>query len=156
MGRTDLERVLRDSNEAFNARDWDRFERLHAEAVTVHGPMNLEPTKGRAAHRAWAEMLVRAFPDLRVETNRVAVEGDWICDEATVVGTHQGPWRGPGQMELPPTGKKVRFPMTTWTRVDGSEIVEERAYYDLLSLMGQLLGVEDFLADFMSRAAAKS
>jgi predicted ester cyclase len=59
-------------------------------------------------------------------------------------------------MELPPTGKKVRFPMTTWTRVDGSEIVEERAYYDLLSLMGQLLGVEDFLADFMSRAAAKS
>lgn len=41
-------RVDREAIEAFNARDWDRFDQLHSESVVVHSPGSPEPAKGRA------------------------------------------------------------------------------------------------------------
>jgi steroid delta-isomerase-like uncharacterized protein len=131
-------RVIEAAFEAFNARDWDRFDELHAESLVVSGPDSPEPVKGRPAHREWAEGLVTAFPDIRVERQRAFGAGDWVCEEIAAAGTHNGPLKGPGDQTIPATGKLVRLTFCAVTKVEGGQITEEHGYYDRLGMMAQL------------------
>ena len=51
-----------------------------------------------------------AFPDLHIETVRSFGQGDWVCVEWVVTGTHTGPLMGPGGETIPATNKTARVP----------------------------------------------
>jgi predicted ester cyclase len=75
----------------------------------------------------------RAFPDFRFEAGRPSAGGDVVLVEGTFTGTQEGPWRG-----LPPTGRRVRLRMAVVFEFEGEDLVCERVYFDLGTLLRQL------------------
>ncbi len=124
--------------EAFNAQDWDRFLRLHAESVIDWEPSLPEPLKGREAIRQFLQGFVTAFPDLHARKERSFGQDDWVCAEFTITGTHKGPMPGPGGQMIPATDKPVRIQEAIVFKLEGGEITEVHEYYDLYGMMVQL------------------
>jgi predicted ester cyclase len=69
--------------------------------VLFHEPVPTGATGAQALKQVWP-VLLRAFPDLHVELEDLIEEGDKVVARNSVIGTHQGEYRG-----LPPTGKSV-------------------------------------------------
>ena len=131
-------RLLKESAEAFNARDWDRYYELHAESIVRHDPAFPEPIKGRVAHREFVMGGQEAFPDLRAEEVRAFGQGDWVSAEFAMTGTHTGPLAMPDGQTIPATNKSFRVNVEEVLKWEGGQIVEEHAYYDVLGWMTQL------------------
>lgn len=138
MGVEENIAVVRATDEALMKQDWDALGKLHANSVIVHSPMSPEPTKGRDAHIEGLKELVSAFPDMSVTEVRTFGEGDWVCGEVTMKGTHKGPLPGPAGQLIPPTNKPFRIDLCTVFKLEGGEITEEHTYFDLAGMMTQL------------------
>lgn len=94
----------------------------------------LERSAGLAGVRTYYTGLMASVPDVQIEVTRRHVAGDTIVVEVTVRGTHLGPWRG-----LPPTGRRVEFPLCGIFEFDGDDrIAGERIYYDRATVLRQL------------------
>ena len=131
-------RLVREALEAYNSRDWDRYDELHAESIVRRDPAFPEPLKGGAAHRQFVQGGLKAFPDVRAEDVRVFGQGDWVCLEFTITGTHTGPLALPDGRTIPATNKSFRVKIGELVKWEGGQIVEERAYYDVLGWFTQL------------------
>lgn len=79
------------------------------------------------------DLLLRAFPDLRVEIEDVIAEGDRVACRNTVTGTHRGEYRG-----LAPTGRTVTYSEMFVVRFTGGRIAEIWGVVDLYSQLRQL------------------
>ena len=125
---------------AFSVQDYEKFDRLHAEHVTVSGAMMPEPTKGRVAHHQSMEAFFKAFPDMRIDKDYLKLfgEGDQICAVSMMRGTHLGPLTGSHGQTYPPSGKTFAVQLCTVAKIEHGEITEEWVYFDSLSLMSQL------------------
>jgi steroid delta-isomerase-like uncharacterized protein len=130
-------RLLRDSSEAWEASDWDRHSEHFAESIVYHGPQSPEPLEGLAALREMTEEFWAAFPDLRYNSDSFG-QGDWVCQEWTITGTHTGPFEGVGGETIPATNKPLRMQGCTLYKFEGGEVTEIRSYSDLLEMMTQL------------------
>ncbi len=125
--------------EGFNKKNWDIFDKIHAESVVITWPGQPEPTKGRAAHHKEIVEMFKTFPDMRVEEHLVAFgQGDWTCGVSIFSGTHKGPMIGPDGKTIPPTNKKFKVELVTVAHWKNGEIVEEKLFYDLVGMMRQL------------------
>ena len=123
---------------AINAHDIAGFASFYAEDAVVVDPQYPEPLRGRAAIERDIADFLRAFPDLGMEVTRTVVDGPVTAVEATLTGTHDGPLALPTG-EVPATGRRLRFPMAFFDRLDEEGlIVEERRYYDLATQQEQL------------------
>ncbi len=132
------EETIHKSLEALNKHDAPGFAVTYAPATTVLDPQYDEPLAGRDAVRKDIEDLVRAFPDLQASVKTLLAQGDTYAAEIAFNGTHKGPFAGPDG-ELPATNRRVEFRGTMIGRVDKEGlVVEERRYFDLAGLMGQL------------------
>jgi steroid delta-isomerase-like uncharacterized protein len=76
---------------------------------------------------------VTAFPDFGFDVERLHHADEAIVVEGTFRGTHLGPWRG-----LPPTGRRVEFPMVIVFPFDGDRMLGERLFFDLGTPLRQL------------------
>ena len=123
---------------AINSKDLDAFKMLHLENVTSWNPMTPEPHAGLGVHVEDMQDLWRAFPDMAMEMKRIFGEGEWLCTEYVVTGTHTGPMKGPDGREIPPTGKPLRLPVLGILRIVNGKIAEEKDYFDTGSLAAQL------------------
>lgn len=74
-----------------------------------------------------------AFPDFRFELHAMHHADDAVLVEVDFLGTHQGAWRG-----LPATGRRVRYRMGNVFAFEGEDLVCERLYFDLLTILRQL------------------
>jgi steroid delta-isomerase-like uncharacterized protein len=74
-----------------------------------------------------------AFPDQRNEVIALHHADDAVIVEFDLLGTHLGPLRS-----LPPTGRTFRCRMCALFVFDGDRIVNERVYFDQLTIMRQL------------------
>src|SRR5262245_53947210 len=81
---------------------------------------------GRDAVRRYYGDLLVALPDLRIDiVHRLAAE-DGVVLEVRISDTHLGSWRG-----LPPTGRRVEFPLCGLFKFDEEgKLAGERIYYD--------------------------
>ncbi len=138
MSMEDNLRVFDEIEKAVNAKDWKRFDELHAESVVDYSPENPEGSKGIDAHLASVQNLFNAFPDWRTKKERSFGQGDWVCIIWTGTGTHTGPFAGPGGQTIPPTNKPVRWTLCQVGKIEGGKITEEHNYYDALGMMVQL------------------
>lgn len=133
-----IEQSLRGGVDAFNRHDAAGFAAMYAADAVINDPQYPEPLRGRAAAEADMKSFFAAFPDVRADLSRVFVDGDYWALELVMSGTHNGPMEGPTGT-VPPTGKKMSLPGAMAGRVNAQgEVVEERRYYDLAGLMGQL------------------
>ena len=123
---------------AINTKDIDAFKALHLENVTSWNPMSAEPHAGLETHVEDMQDLWKAFPDMAIEMKRIFGEGEWLCTEYVVTGTHKGAMKGPAGQEIPPTGKSMRLPTLGILRIVNGKIAEEKDYFDTGSLAAQL------------------
>jgi steroid delta-isomerase-like uncharacterized protein len=83
--------------------------------------------------KGFARMLRGAFPDWRSDVEGLVAENDWVAEEWTGRGTHQGNFQG-----IPATGRQVAVPGTVFYRIVAGKIVEFRGQFDRMSMMQQL------------------
>jgi predicted ester cyclase len=131
-------RVFDEVQKAIDARDWNRFDELHAESVVDYSPANPEGTKGIDAHREAMQNLFNAFPDAHVERTSSFGQGDWAVVELTFSGTHKGPLTGPGGETIEPTNKPAQVKVCSVNKIEGGKITEEHTYFDQLTMLAQL------------------
>lgn len=89
---------------------------------------------GRVAVEGYYAATRLAFPDQRHEMIALRHADDAVITEFWLLGTHLGPLQG-----IPPTGKAFRVRMTAYFIFDGETLVCERIYFDVLSMLRQLL-----------------
>jgi predicted ester cyclase len=77
--------------------------------------------------------LLRAFPDLHIETEDVITEGDKAVYRNTVTGTHRGEYLG-----IAPTGRRISYAEIFIVRVADGRIVETWGVVDVAAQLRQL------------------
>ena len=76
---------------------------------------------------------VTGFPDFHYDFTQLHHADDAIVVEGAFRGTHEGTWRG-----LPATGRRVDFPMLLVFPFEGEQMLGERIYFDLITVLRQL------------------
>ena len=118
---------------AINARDLDGYlqridDSYEGESETASGPI-----RGPEGVRQNFEMLFRAFPDLRLEVERILSSGNHVVTCVRVTGTHRGTFAG-----IAPTNKSVSWQGCTVTEIRNGKVIRSRVYADNASLFRQL------------------
>jgi len=93
-----------------------------------------EHYEGGNGVRRFYEQLMKALPDLEIDVRRRHVTDEAILLEVVIRGTHLGGWRG-----LPPTGRRVEFPLCGVYTFDAQDrLAGEKIYYDRGTVLRQL------------------
>ncbi|POX58498.1 ester cyclase [Streptomyces sp. Ru62] len=108
------------------------IDEVVAPDLLFHAPVPTGATGAQALKRVW-EVLLRAFPDLRVEIEDEIAEGDKVVFRNTVTGTHLGEYQG-----LQATGKPVRYGEIFVLRFADDRVAEIWGVVDVLTQMRQL------------------
>ena len=122
----------------WNAREFDRIAEQMAddgEIIDVaSGTRFTGPEGSKQYSRGWAD----AFPDGRIEIDRLISAGDTVVVEFTGRGTQTGTLRTPAG-EIPATGRSVTLQLCDVIdfTTDG-KIKAWRSYFDSASLLAQL------------------
>lgn len=95
------------------------------------------PVHGAAGMRGVIEAFVTAFPDLTVERRNIWLDGDTAIAELGFAGTHTGPLAAAGGV-VPPSGKRVEFPLIDIFTARDGKVAEHRVYWDNASFLAQL------------------
>jgi len=116
-----------------NAGDLDGFGRQFADDFVEHNELpGLPPTKAGVLQNF--QMLLSAFPNLRMEVQDVVTCGDKAVARVRVSGTHQGEFMG-----LPATGKSATVDLIDITRFGDDGLAREHwGVVDMLALLQQL------------------
>ena len=138
MGK--FEEASRKLAKAVNAHDLDAVTKAYASDAVAYDPMYPEPLRGREAIKKDSADSFRAFPDMRFEISNIIEKDDGSgAGEVRISGTHTGPLATPTGGEVPPTNKRIDLKGAAFVRLNGSgEIVEERRYYDVGTILRQL------------------
>jgi ketosteroid isomerase-like protein len=143
-GRTaHLLELMKQGDDAFNARDFDAMNAVHHPDMVARIPGNAEPIRGRAAHAAAMEQFFRSFPDVHVANDPYPVQfgsGDWITVITRTSGTFTGEMTGLGGSVIPPTGQAFDLEFSQTVRWDGDQVIEILAFWDS-ALQAQQLGL---------------
>ncbi|MCJ2531738.1 MAG: ester cyclase [Candidatus Thermoplasmatota archaeon] len=138
MGIDEKIQVVKERDEALNARDWDRAFETYAESVVAHVPGVEEPLKGVEAVKGWMTPFFEAFGDLKANIVNSFGQGDWVVVEEELTGTHTGTLVNPDGSEIPPTNKTIKMWSADVVKVENGKITEQRSYFDNLGFMAQL------------------
>lgn len=132
----DAQQVGADFVAAFNDHDESRIRELNAENAVVEAPGDVH-VEGREAATQYAMAWLKAFPDARLTVNNELVAGDWVAQEFTFEGTHEGTRSSPGG-EIPATHRRLNGRGVQIFRVEGEAVVDTRLYFDQVQIMTQL------------------
>ena len=126
--------------EGINAHNIDAATNVYASDAVAYDPMYPEPLRGRDAIRKDTATFFRAFPDLRFELVSIIEKDERNgAAEIRMTGTHTGPLESPTGEDIPPTKKRIELMGAVFGRLnDRGEIVEERRYYDVGTMLRQL------------------
>jgi len=127
-----IERV-RQGVALLNAHDFAAYvqridESYVAESETVPGGV-----RGPAGVRQQLDMILGAFPDLRVELEQVLASGDHVVTRIRLSGTHKGTFAG-----IAPTNKSVSWGVCGVTEIRNGKAIRGRLYGDNASLLQQI------------------
>ena len=89
--------LMQTLDDAWNAQDWDTFDKRHKPDVVVRWPAQ-PPTHGRRDHRAEGVQMFTTFPDNKVHNRPYKTffaSGDWTCSIALIHRDDERPDDGP-------------------------------------------------------------
>ena len=132
----DARQVGADFVAAFNDHDENRIRELNAENGVLEAPGDVH-IEGREAATQYAMAWLNAFPDARLTVTNELVSGDWVAQEFTFEGTHEGTLSGPGG-EIPATNRRLNGRGVQIFRVENDAVVDTRLYFDQVQIMTQL------------------
>jgi len=112
-------------------------ERKTATLDELWGPGAIGHTEngdqGKAEFKAGREGLLNAFPDIQVEVEDTATDGDHVVVRWRASGVHRGDGLG-----MPPTNRKIDFRGMTWLTSKNGVIVEGWDSWNLGRLLESL------------------
>ena len=133
-------RLMQTLDDAWNTQDWAMFEKRHAAHVDVFWPGQADrptaarPTRKRRSHFSRSSRTTRSGTG---RTRYSSGRGLHVLCR----GVHryvQGPDDHARRKSHPANGKKFRVEFCTVAHWKNGEIVEERLFYDKMSLMQQI------------------
>ena len=132
----DAQQVGADFVAAFNDHDESRIRELNAENAVIEAPGDVH-VEGREGATQYAMAWLNAFPDARLNVKNELVSGDWVVQEFTFEGTHEGTLSGPAG-EIPATHRRLNGRGVQIFRVEDDAVVDTRLYFDQVQIMTQL------------------
>jgi steroid delta-isomerase-like uncharacterized protein len=137
MAGDDLIKKARENLAAFNAKDWNKLKNTMADDTVYDEEATHRKVTGAdhvvKALKLWAD----AFPDAKGTEVSIHSSGDTVIMEILWEGTHKGPLFGP-MASIKASGKKVKVPAVEVFRFDNGKIVEDRHYFDLMTILQQI------------------
>lgn len=122
--------------DAFNAHDEAKIRELNAENAVIEAPGDVR-LEGRDAATEYGMSWLRAFPDARINITNEVTSGDWVVQEFTFEGTHEGTLSSPAG-DIPATHKRLNGRGVQIFRVEGDTVVDTRLYFDQVQVLTQL------------------
>ena len=132
----DARQVGADFVAAFNDHDEGRIRELNAENTVFEAPGDVH-VEGREAATQYAMAWLNAFPDARLNVKNELASGDWVVQEFTFEGTHEGTLSGPAG-DIPATHRRLNGRAVQIFRVEDDAVVDTRLYFDQVQVMTQL------------------
>ena len=132
----DPKQIAAEFLKAFNAHDEAAIDRLNSENAIVEAPGEVR-IEGREGATQYAMAWLRAFPDATITVHNELVAGEWVVQEFTFEGTHEGTLSGPGG-DIPATQRRLRGRGVQIVRVEGDEVTDTRLYFDQVQVLTQL------------------
>ena len=134
-------RLMQTLDDAWNSQDWATFEKRHAKDVDVFWPAQADPTHGRQSHKDEAIAFFKIFPDNKVGTGHRRSSSARETIPALSPSSRarlRARMTTPDGKVIPPNGKKFKVDFCTVAHWKKGEIVEEKLFYDKISLMQQI------------------
>lgn len=119
-------------HEAADRRDVPAIIGLYADTCIVESPAGGAVT-GRAAIAEIFAAFYKGFPDFKLTTGEMLIDGDQVAQIGTLTGTDTG-----GFMGIPATGKPFRLPIVVLYTVKDGLILHERRIYDFTGMLVQV------------------
>jgi predicted ester cyclase len=129
----DARQVGADFVAAFNDHDESRIRELNAENSVIDAPGDVHVEGATQYAMAW----LNAFPDARLTVKNELVSGDWVAQEFTFEGTHEGTLSGPAG-DIPATHRRLNGRGVQIFRVENDAVVDTRLYFDQVQILTQL------------------
>jgi steroid delta-isomerase-like uncharacterized protein len=127
-GKGLVQKVL---TEVWDKGHYDAVDEYFADDFVDHTPgLSGEDREGQ---KHAAEIMRKAFPDLKTSPADILVEGDRVVLHYHAVGTHEGELMG-----VSPTHKKVCMGGMSIYRVENGKLKEHWGYFDTANLLQQL------------------
>ena len=122
-------------NDAWNTGDEGAIDRLMAPSAEFHGLSSVEaqPIVGPQSFKPLFRSFRLAFPDLRINIDRVLCEGDLVAVHLHITGTHLGDGLG-----IAPTSVPIDFWGMVIAQVRDGQIQEGWNSFDFMSLYQQV------------------
>jgi predicted ester cyclase len=120
---------------AFNAHDEDAMRALNDPNGTFEAPGGVH-LHGKGV-TGYAMTWLKACPDAKLRVRTQLISGQWVVEEVTFEGTHQGPLEGPTGV-IPATGRKLNVKSVLITRYENDLAIESRICFDQLDVLSQL------------------
>jgi len=124
--------IHREMLEAWNRRDFATMRGLLHPQYAYQGPDGKEAA-GPETGLAIAQMYANAFPDGRLEIERVHVAGETSIAEVVARGKHGGDLMG-----IAATGKDIEIRICNVVEVRDGKVYREREYMDLMTMLAQI------------------
>ncbi len=118
---------------ALNARDLDGYLSRIDDSYVGQSETAPGPIRGREGVRQNLEMLLRAFPDLRVEIEQIIANEDSVVTRLRATGTHKGNFAG-----IASTNKSVVLQGCSVFEIRNGKAIRGRIYADNATLFQQL------------------
>ena len=128
----DVNQIHREMFEAWNRRDFATMRGLLHPEYTYQGPDGKEAA-GPETGIAIAQMYANAFPDGRLEIERVHVAGETAIAEVIARGKHGGDLMG-----IAAPGKDIEIRICNVVEVRDGKVYREREYMDLMTMLAQI------------------
>jgi predicted ester cyclase len=125
--------VIRKHIDAVNARDSDADPWAADAKMTAPGA----EVSGRDNVIGFLAVFQEAFPDLRLEVDRLLADGPAAAAEGTITGTHNGVLHTRNG-DVAPTGRAVELPWAALYVTDGDRLKSEHLFFDQMDFLGQL------------------
>jgi predicted ester cyclase len=126
-------RLIRDYFKAFLAKDLAWFKEHIEPGFRRHDPgLPFQVVEPQGVERL-ADVLLPAFPDMRLDIDDMVAEGEKVLVRLTIRGTQRGELMG-----IAPTGRAVEVGVMDLFHVRNGKLIEHWALFDNLGMLKQL------------------
>jgi hypothetical protein len=141
MSQKNLMAFMQSLDDAWNARDWETFKKLHSRDTAVKRPGIGAATKDIHEYISEIKEFLKAFPDSRVDSGHYKAfitQGSWTCSVAKFTGTMTGLMKMPKCEIISPTNRPFEVDLCTVAHWLEGEVVRKNIFYDLASFKQQV------------------
>ena len=133
MSEQENRKLIEEQFSALNARDVERYVKLHADGYVWELDGFPEPIRGHEGVRQAIGMYLKGFPDVHLEIEQLIMSGDQIACRWRATGTHKGEFKG-----IAPTNRKINVRGCTVSEVRNGRVLRSTTYSDQQALLQQL------------------